>query len=349
MLGGMSSGLFYSSDHPVQASGPGVVQAGGSGADAPLGADASGPLPCLQSNNSTEEGAKAWQILGGGHKRMAFVLAEEMILMGKRFGVEKLGFLTLTFRDNVQQIREAQRRFNSLNTHVIRPRYQRAIGVWERQRSGRLHFHLVVVLASDIRTSFDFAAIEREDYRSANVFLRSEWAFWRKTAPAYRFGRTELLPVKSTVEGIARYVGKYVSKHIEQREERDKGARVVRFIGYRPGDRRISARFAWNTENGWLWRQKVGAWCKSHGIENLGELQERVGPRWAWRLKEEILATRIDGLVFPSREALDRAEEMEDPSRAARAQAEKILDGSDFVKTYILKPFEALHREKVAA
>ncbi len=88
-------------------------------------------------------------------------------------------------------MREAARRFNSLNTHVIRARYRRAIGVWERQASGRLHLHLVVVLDADIRSGFDFAAIAERDYRSANRSLRAEWAFWRVTAPKYGFGRTE--------------------------------------------------------------------------------------------------------------------------------------------------------------
>jgi hypothetical protein len=46
------------------------------------------------------------------------------------------------------------------------------------------------------------------------------------------------MAVKSNAEGISRYVGKYISKHVTQRRAEDKGARVVRFIGYKPGMRR---------------------------------------------------------------------------------------------------------------
>jgi hypothetical protein len=241
--------------------------------------------------------------LTGGHKRTAFVLASEIQALAADFGIERLGFLTLTFADHVTDIREAQRRFNSLNSNVLKARYRRAIGVWERQNNRRIHFHLVVVLSADIRTGFDFAGIAKRDYRSASPALRAEWAFWRQTARSYGFGRTELLPVKSTAEGIARYVGKYVSKHIGERSESDKGARVVRFIGYKPGDRKFCSRFAWNTDNSWLWRQKVQAFSARHGLWSYRHLTQIFGKRWAFFLCESILATELSAKVaFPSME-----------------------------------------------
>jgi hypothetical protein len=56
--------------------------------------------------------------------------------------------------------------------------------------SGRIHYHLLVVMAQDIPTGFDFAAVKGGDYRSASEYLRKEWKFWRETAPKYGFGRT---------------------------------------------------------------------------------------------------------------------------------------------------------------
>jgi len=73
-------------------------------------------------------------------------------------------------------------------------------------------------------TGCDFTAIATRDYRSASAALKSEWEFWRETAPRYGFGRTELMPIKSTAEGISKYVGKYIAKHIDARIEKDKGA-----------------------------------------------------------------------------------------------------------------------------
>lgn len=297
------------------------------------GAGASSAFPCLYSNNSNEGGLPAWRILSRGHKRMAHVLATEIILLAKRFGIAKVGLLTLTFAEHITRIKEAQRRFNSLNTGILRDRYERAIASVERQESGRLHFHVAVVLRADIRTGADFEAFERQDYRSGNQVLRSEWAFWRKTAPAYGFGRTELLPVKSTAEAIGRYLGKYISKHIRHREQRDVGARLVRFSGYGPGERSCSSVFAWNTDNGWLWRHKVKAFCRSRGLtfEELCRV-----PRWAWRLKDQILSMRVDE-VFPSEAAAHQSLAWQEARWIAEAKAIKILDGMRFTKTYELK------------
>lgn len=275
----------------------------------------------------------AWRILTSGHRRIAHVLATEIILLAEKFGIEKVGFLTLTFSDHVTLMKEASRRYKSLENGVLKDRYVRGVAIPERQKSGRLHFHVVVALRADIRTGADFEAFERKDYRSANGALRSEWAFWRNTAPAYRFGRTELLPVKSTKQAIGRYVGKYVSKHIHFREAWDRRARLVRFFGYGPGERSCSTRFAWNTDNGWLWRHKVKAFCQSYGLtfEQLCRV-----PRWAWRLKEQILSMPIQD-VFPSESLARRAMEMDTALFVAQSQASAILDSAEFTKTYLLK------------
>ena len=270
-------------------------------------------LPCLSSNNSIGGGATAGQLEGpskvnvltGGHKRSAFVLAFEIMALAKEYGIERLGFLTLTFADLVLELKEANRRFDSLNSNVIRQRYLRGVVVPERQRSGRVHFHLLVALACDIRTGADFGAFEGGDYRSANPALRAEWAFWRVASPRYGFGRHELLPVKSCAEGIARYVGKYVSKHIDMRLESDKGARLVRYLGFGQGGRKASCRFGWNNNNGWLWRHKLAAYAERNGAKDTEDLAKFFGPRWAYRLQAEILAERLDE-CYPSRRLCER-------------------------------------------
>jgi hypothetical protein len=221
---------------------------------------------------------------------MGFCLLEEIKRFAQRFGIHRLGFLTLTFADHVLEIKEAQRRFHSLNTGVLKGRYERGIAIWERQKSGRLHFHLLLAMNGDIRCGSDFEAFQRRDYRSANHALRVEWAFWRKTAPKYGFGRTELLPVKSTTEGIAKYIGKYVSKHIGQRQEADRGARVVRFLGFKPGDRTARPTFAWNSDRAWLWRRKLKLWAAENGFDSMEALRKKLGHRWAWKIAEMVVA-----------------------------------------------------------
>jgi hypothetical protein len=258
------------------------------------------------SHISTSFGEKFNQ-LTGSHRRTAHALSENIRGICEEFGVEFCGFLTLTFADDVICIKEAQRRFNSLNTHVLSRRYSRIIGVWERQRNMRIHFHLVVVLASDIRTGFSFADLEykqgRARYASASRALKAEWSFWRRTAKKYGFGRTELLPVKSTTDGIARYVGKYISMHVIFRVEEDKGAKVVRYIGFKDGTRRACSKFGWNNDSAKLWRAKCKIWAHRNGYSGPDDVKDlvsrlrgrRSGSRWAYLLQDAILATDIYG------------------------------------------------------
>jgi hypothetical protein len=262
----------------------------------------------------------------GANKRTAFMVAFEIQCLVNEFGLERIGFFTLTFKDHITDLREAQKRFRSLRTHVIVKRYQRAIGVWERHASERIHFHLVVVLDKDIRSGADFAAFKRRDYRSANPALRAEWAFWRETCPKYRFGRHELMPVKSNAKGISRYVGKYISKHVTQRRAEDKGARVVRFIGYKPGMRRACCRFSWNTDNGWLWRHKTAMFAGRHGLTGIGQMKQLFGSRWAYRLQKRIIGEYLEGVVFPSRRAADLNLNQGIPTLLARVRNEEIQE-----------------------
>ncbi|MGQ5525606.1 rolling circle replication-associated protein [Chitinimonas sp. PSY-7] len=240
-----------------------------------------------------------FRILTKAHRRAACALAWNIQFLADKYGISFLGFLTLTFADHVTCPKEAQRRFHSLATNVLSKRYCDFVWVWERQKNGRIHFHLVVALKVDIRTGFDFAGIADNDYRSAGVAIRDEWAFWRKTAKNYKFGRTELLPVKSTAEGIARYVGKYISKHIGQREERDKGCKLV---GYSKGARAVTARFSFATPGAKIWRQKVAAYAANLGA--LGatpdrspvpyeEIKRYKGPHWAFKDRELIASIPV--------------------------------------------------------
>jgi len=205
-------------------------------------------------------------------------------------GLDRVGFLTLTFADHVLDPKEAQRRLNSLTTHVLRPRYGNVIRVLERQKSGRIHYHLLVAVGRDIRTGVDFHAIGQGDYRSAGAALRDEWAFWRRTAKRYGFGRTELLPVMSTSAAIGRYVGKYISKHLEARERRDRRVRLVSYSG----GRTASTRFAWAGGHASEWRAKLKAFV--HMLHDSGAIAAPTmqamrfafGPRWAYKWRDSI-------------------------------------------------------------
>ena len=229
------------------------------------------------------------------HRKTAHCIEFEVERFVRRWGIEHVAFFTLTFADHVTTKDEAARRFNSLLTHVLRDRYPQGIVQWERMKSGRWHVHaLVAIPGADIRTGFDWAAVESGDYRSVGKALREEWSFWRRTAKAYRFGRTEMRPIRTTVDAVARYVSKYLAKHVDHRLAEDKRVRVLSFWGYSVKDesgkthrgvkRRASTAFAWNSKGAKLWRARVRGLAADCGVEGLEGLREALGPRWAYWL-----------------------------------------------------------------
>jgi hypothetical protein len=176
------------------------------------------------------------------------------------------------------------------------------VRVIERQASGRIHYHLVVVTKADIRRGVNFEEFANKTYKSAPVSLRSEWAFWRRNASAYGFGRTELLPVKTNSLAVARYVGKYISKHIGKRQPCD---RRIRLVSYSRGSKIGTTNFAWASPKSWLWRAKLAKWALRHGCDSLQAVAALFGPRWAYHHRTYILATKLDYWPTAAHAALD--------------------------------------------
>ena len=258
-------------------------------------------LPCLYRNNSiensvspTSQAAKDLLLkaisVDKKYRKSSTALSHNVVYMSQKYGLENLGFLTLTFADHVLCNREASKRFNSLASNVLNSRYDSWIKVTERQKSGRIHFHLIVAIGSDIRTGFDFTEAIQGNYSSASQKLRSEWSYWRSTARKYNFGRTELMPIKSSHEAIGRYVGKYIGKHMMQRTPEDKGARLV---SYSKGIRSMNTKFSWYTDGAKQWRAKVRAFAylvsERTGCEpTMRSLTQQLGPKWAYSNREFI-------------------------------------------------------------
>lgn len=250
-------------------------------------------LPCQKSSNSTEtEDASSGltvPAVSAHHRKAAAALGWNVAAFVDRHGLDYCGFLTLTPPDQVEDRREWETRFRSLRTHVLGPRYRDWIRVFERQKSGRIHAHLLVALPFDCRTGVDFAAFAENDYRSASGELRDEWSYLRRTLPRYGFGRHELHPVRTTSAAIGTYIGKYIAKHLDARAHEDKGWRLV---GYANASRVARTRFSWS-ESGVKWRRGVErlavALSETQGyplpvIRRIG-LSAVLGPRWArdWR------------------------------------------------------------------
>lgn len=213
-------------------------------------------------------------------RKKAHTLFENTHYLIERNGLEKVGFLTLTFPDNVTDFKEANRRFNSLRTNFLSREFSDWLVVVEPQKRGSLHYHLLVVCAEDIRTGFDFEAVNRGDYSSASPYLKATWRNLRKALPGYGFGRSELKPVKTTIEAAARYVGKYIGKGGRYRGEDYKGARMVR---YSHGWRCCSSRFSW-VDSGREWRAFVGSVARFAAVSDIEGMTEAFGSMWAFKL-----------------------------------------------------------------
>jgi hypothetical protein len=204
----------------------------GPGAERRAAPPASG-LPCLFETTASKDEVPP---LPGPRKKQAEALTQNIQWMAATFGKERVGFLTLTLGDfeaggrfrNLRDRKEAQRRFHSLLSNEISKRYVCGVTVTERHRNGGIHFHLAVVCKEDIRGQIDFAAcfppkgvtgkpVYRPDYSTANEAIKREWAYWRRTAKLYGFGRHQLQPMRENGEALGRYLGEYLRKDWEHR------------------------------------------------------------------------------------------------------------------------------------
>jgi hypothetical protein len=227
-------------------------------------------------------------ILTPYHKRQAHTLysnVEKLISMAPSIG--HVGFFSLTTKDNLTDPKAFSRRWDSFNSNFFSqsPHFGHWIGCFEQQKRGAWHLHLLVILPYDIREGISFEDLERRKYTSASPYLRSVWRDLRGACLRYGFGRHELLPVKSNGQAMARYVGKYISKHVGQRDETSKGKRLVTSS---QGWQKNSIRFQFLTENTAEWRRKVKTFAAVHGVASYDGLRLKFGSNWAYKCLDSI-------------------------------------------------------------
>lgn len=263
-------------------------------------------LPCLYTNNSIQDAEKDCQdkeraavvkslisTLSPYYRKSAFTLknnVERLIHLAQSPG--HVGFLTLTFPDNVTDHREAYRRFRSFNSNFLAPypNVSEWISTKERQARGAWHYHLAIQTTEDIRQGFDWAEYGQwlDDYKqgkvrrlkTGNEALRCLWRDFKAAQKEYGLGRSELLPIRTNEEGLARYLGKYISKHIGQRKPEDKG---VRLVNSSRGWVKNNSRFGWNTPEAKEWRRKLKIFAHLHGCLSIEDLSFRLGKNWVYQ------------------------------------------------------------------
>jgi len=268
------------------------------------------PDPSLSiRNNCITEG----ESLPGSVQKVQFAVMENARHLVEMYGIDRIGFLTLTMPggDRVKCIKEAQRRFHSLDNWLDEV-FEGKITVWERHQDGTIHFHALVVCPVDIRTGYDW----QEGHRKASAckWLRGMWSQLKERLPDFNFGpRHHLEPVKSNARGIAAYLCKYLTKHHWQRRPEDRGARIVRYSGCARESRIVRPQFMWiaridkngpgryraATDDYYVWNQRTAIWragCQVLGrktgltMEGLKKFVttdgKMLGRRWAWKLRD---------------------------------------------------------------
>ena len=270
-------------------------------------------LPCLLSTSRTELEVNRSAI--AKKAECLYVNIESLI---KRVGLERVGFVTLTFSQHITDAKDAKKRFDSFRRGVLFRRKIEYIAVPERQASGRFHYHLVCGFPCDIRTGFNFDAyklartvrsnhsngrywdkgklaeyrrLQTIYHKSANESLRQWWVDLRKLSAIYKFGRCETLPIiNPNPIAVSRYLASYVTSASHARIAGDKGLRTVRY-GLR--SRVANLKFSWAQGNGARWRR--GLHLLGYILEkDLDGLKQLYGRKFQYEMRETLF-TLADG------------------------------------------------------
>jgi hypothetical protein len=220
-------------------------------------------------------------------------------------GIERMGFLTLTFKYKVYSSRKAARFFDKLNRRVLKY-FGRWVRVIEQHKDGAWHYHLLVEMPCDILTGFDFATYKAaqgeyersgpsaEYHRLLNVAtseghpLPPIWKKLRKRLKNYSFKHFELTPIRTNAEAISQYMANGI---IEGYASKTPGRPRIRLHATsKKINRRVRGDFSWVSSGARLSRKQYALLGEGFGCNGMEELSERAGKRWAYHLKDEIRA-----------------------------------------------------------
>lgn len=283
-------GEFTAVSRPAQVFGMGELPAGCSAAGA-APAD-SRPSLSVEEQLKQEPGQSS---RSGKAVKVSYCIEHNVGRLAAEYGIGHLAFLTLTFADDVQELQEATKRFNSLNTGVLS---KRGFGPWvriaERQASGKVHFHLVIVVPKDIRTGYN--AETGRGSGAGWVWLTRERKFLLGVLPRYSFGRAELVPLKKESIAAARYLAKYLVKSVGYRLPKDRRFRLVaysrKFLWLRP------EHFSFARGGAKLWRLKVTLWAFKNGYYDFDDVTYGLGYRWAFNNRDTIILQNLSVQPF---------------------------------------------------
>ena len=280
----------------------------------PRGASSEGARPLLYHSNHnsaelsekkaykpTNKQAKTFKVLESNSKHWL-----------KLYSQENIGILTLTFKENLTCMKEAQKRWNRFAREFNRDKkFQLLVKVAEPQKRGAVHYHCLIQTHKKIRGSIDWEIYEsmgdakttaqkrklgRELGKTATPHLRDLWAWLRVNAKKTGFGRTELMPLKKP-HHIKNYIGKYLEKDMQENAlKKDGKNRNMRLITYGKNAPKVAnQQFSWVFGPASIFRRKLDIWAKSRGFENREEIREVFGRSWCHHLRPHIMNDEVLG------------------------------------------------------
>lgn len=273
---------------------------------AALGASAPG-VACLSSHNCDTNRVK----LSSKQRKRAHAISQNVSAFVEKYGVENCGFMTLTApSDKEEKIdqQEMTRRTRNFYDRVLRPVVIASITVPEWTQKGNPHHHKLVAFKEDIRAGFNWAHYEalqawNRDFRNPSRGQRPKGDLGRNAALCelhalvngrrknYSLGTIEIVPVKTSAEAIGFYLGGYLAKSLSHKPAGDR-SRLVRYTKECP--RPVRGDFMWTGPGSWIWRRKLMLWGKAHGCNDLDEVKQLCGPRWAYHHREAIEGMTLD-------------------------------------------------------
>ena len=279
-------------------------------------------VPCQNSNNCAEGAiveSEKFELSSQGKKSTA-ALEMNVEAFCNYYPINNIGFLTLTFADDIQCPKEAQKRFKSFYKYCLHKYFGDYIRCYERQENGRIHYHLILDCKVDILTGFDFKQFYNKKlprygrYKSANKALKAIWKLLRDSMEKYGFGRHELLPIRTCSARLAKYVGKYISKHVQARIAEDKNVRLVQCSQDSGHSWKVAnSNFSFFSYGSTLWRKKLQTYIETNqdqwnrvqqafgmvntitlNADNYSEMMcFMVGSSWGYKCRDIVLSQEI--------------------------------------------------------
>ena len=229
----------------------------------------------------------------------------------KKKSPERVGVLTLTFKDHITCMKEGQRRWNNLNRLINREKKFIVLHkVAEAQKSGRLHYHLIIETTGSIRGNIDWDIYDkmgeakgRDKYKygaqlgkTATPHLNELWKWLRVKCKSTGFGRSELMPMKKP-EHLKNYIGKYLQKDMQdnalKKDGKNKNMRISTYG--RKCIKVANTKCSFVFGNGGIFRRRLKVWAEERGFKDTDEIYEIFGPHWCNHLHNHIKDDKVLG------------------------------------------------------